>query len=577
MLLAALGSLDGCGVDSSMQPDDYMVPMRDGTRLHTRVWRPAGAGPHPSVLTRGYRPSHRNEDPERFVQAGYVFVGQATRGHGESGGANGVRDRFFYDAKDGYDTLTWIAAQDWSDGNIAMYGKSYWGTTQWLLAPEQHPNLKAIVPQNINADLWQCAYWCNGALSLAMTASGRAFEDADEDEISQMGWDSYFRHLPLISMDAVVSPADRETKGAAALWRDYVSHSTFDEYWKAISIHSHGDDGKYARIQVPVFLMAGWYDYYTGAAFNSYRMLNEVSQSPEVRIVVNPSDHLNRVVPGRDFGSHADKDEAGLAIRWLDHIMRGVDDGISEEPPISVFVMGENRWRHEETWPPRNAALKKFYFSNRDGDRFGELSEQPPGEESPSAYRYDPRDPVPTLGGNHSFIKARAADYIVAGPVDQRPNEQRHDVLVFSSEPLQSPVEVTGPVTVRLHASSSARDTDFVARLIDVYPDGRAVNLTEGVIRARFRESLWEPPRLLEPGEIHEYTIELQPTSNVFLRGHRIRVHITSSSFPLWDRNPNTGLEQGMYADLQVAQQTIFHDQARASHILLPVIESGGE
>jgi len=206
-----------------------------------------------------------------------------------------------------------------------------------------------------------------------------------------------------------------------------------------------------------------------------------------------------------------------------------------------------------------------------DGSKDGWLSPKPPGDEPPNAYTYDPDDPVPTLGGNHSSPQDNP-HIIRVGAVDQRPNEGRQDVLTFTTPPLQEDTEVTGPVEVKLYAASSAKDTDFIARLIDVYPDGTAYNLTEGNIRARFRESIWGPPKLLVPGQIYEYTIELLPTSNVFLKGHRIRVHVTSSNFPLYDRNPNTGHEQGLDAEWQVAHQTVYHDATRPSHILLPLI-----
>jgi putative CocE/NonD family hydrolase len=204
--------------------------------------------------------------------------------------------------------------------------------------------------------------------------------------------------------------------------------------------------------------------------------------------------------------------------------------------------------------------------------RTGSLNTASPGDETPSSYTYDPQDPVPTLGGNHSVIDGHIKDMIRAGAVDQRPNENRPDVLIYTSEPLEQDVEVTGPIRINLFASSSAVDTDFTAKLIDVYPDGTAYNLTEGILRARFRRSLYEPPVLLTPNEIDEFTIHLHPTSNVFLTGHRIRLHVTSSNFPLWDRNPNTGHPQGMDAEIRVAHQTIYHDRNHPSHVVLPII-----
>jgi putative CocE/NonD family hydrolase len=264
----------------------------------------------------------------------------------------------------------------------------------------------------------------------------------------------------------------------------------------------------------------------------------------------------------------------GEAVRWLDYVIKGVDTKIAGESPIRLFVMGKNEWRFEDAWPVSRTQFTQYYFHITDGGRMGVLDTTAPGDETPTRYTYDPEDPVPSLGGNHSADARRNLDHFVRnGPVDQRPNENRDDLLVFSTSELEEDVEVIGPIEVVLYASSSAVDTDFVVRLINVYPDGIAFNLTEGIIRARFRKSLYEPPELMTPGEVYTFTITLYPTANVFLKGHRIRVHITSSGFPLWDRNPNTGHEQGMDAEIQVANQTVYHDEKYPSHIVLPIVE----
>lgn len=523
------------------------VPMRDGVRLHTRIWRPSGEGPFPVVLERGYG-SGFVPHADAFTRAGYAYVGQATRGHGNSEGAEGEDRRFFDDARDGYDTLDWVARQPWCDGSIAMYGKSYQAITQLLVAPERHPNLKAIIPQNAPPDVWARGYWCSGALSFAMTATGRALENREGYD-----WDSVLRFLPLIDLDLHV----RGTRNR--LWRDYVIHSTYDDYWKAISVRDKLD-----RITIPVYLMGGWYDYYAGEALDVWRQLASAGSGRDVRVVVSATDHLNRLVGERRL-TGGSKNELGLAIRWLDRVLKGAATVLGEEDPIQLFVMGVNEWRGEREWPLARTAFTPFYLHAD-----GALSSEPPGDGAPSTYAYDPADPVPTLGGSHSCLLD--IPNIAAGSVDQRANAERADVLVFDSAELDGDLEVTGPVSVKLFAASSAPDTDFVAMLIDVDPDGTAYNLGEGIIRARFRESIWDAPKLLEPGATYEYTIALAPTANVFRKGHRIRVHITSSNFPLWDRNPNTGHPQGMDAQMQTAQQTIFHDANHPSHILLPVI-----
>ena len=524
--------------------------MRDGAVLKTEISRP-GPGSYPVVLSRAYSSTFFG-DVVRFNQAGYVCVGQQTRGDGGSDGT-----RFIHDAQDGYDCIDWISEQSWCDGNVAMYGKSYWGATQWLAALEQHPNSKAIIPQTVNPDHWRYGYRAFGAVTLAMTAHGRAHPDSDP------GWDYYMR-LPLIDLDVIGKGEDDP------LWKAYISHSSFDDYWARISLRADGADGKYGRIRIPVYIMDGWYDYYSGASFEAYRNLCAVGATDEIRIIVNPTDHLNRIPGDRDFGPNAAKDEIGLAIRWLDHVIRGRETGVEDEPPIKIFVMGANEWRYSQEWPPAGTQVTKYYFSSPQGDREGILTTTTPGSESPTHYRYDPDDPCPTLGASHSWCWGNNP-LVPVGPYDQSSNGQREDVLVFRTPVLEADLEVVGPISIKLYASTDAVCTDFVGQLIDECPDGRCHNLIESIIRARFRESIYEPPKPLVPGRIYEYNLDLQVTANVFKRGHRIRVHLSSSMFPLWDRNPNTGHPIGKDTEVKVAHQTVYHDRLHPSHILLPV------
>ncbi len=556
--------MSACGQQSPQrQPPDLTthVTMRDGVRLETAIWKPSGDGPFPVILTRGYGVGFPR-DARRFNAAGYVYVGQSARGHA---GSEGEMRRFFPDADDGYDTLNWITRQPWCNGQIAMYGKSFWAATQWLVAVRQHPALKAIIPQNMNADIWQCGYRCNGALTLAMAATGRAYSRSDVGKIQRMGWQRYFRHLPLITLDSVagesVDPASRQ------LWKDYVRHDRFDDYWAAISIRGDGGDGKYRKIDIPVFLMGGWYDYYAGAAFTSFQQLQRLHPKVAHRIVIDPTSHLNEPVGDRDFGPDAVKDEVGLAIQWLDHVLRGESNALSDSPPVRVFTMGENRWHDYRHWPPEGS-LTRDYFLAPDGL----LATQRPKRVTRLQYRYDPHDPAPALGGNHSYIDEQARNVLRPGPVDQRPLENRPDVLLFKTPPLAEDVRVTGPVVARIHAATTAVDTDFVVRLIDILPDGTQYNLTEGILRGRFHRSVWGPPELLQPGRAYDFTIHLQPTSNLFRKGHRIAVQVTSSAFPLWDRNLNTGHQQGFDTHMVVARQTVFLGGDNASKISLTIL-----
>ena len=302
--------------------------------------------------------------------------------------------------------------------------------------------------------------------------------------------------------------------------------------------------------------MSGFRDYYSGAAFESYNALKALATSNEVRVRV------------ADIG-HSGAPDITETIRWLDYVLKGQDTGIKDEPPIKIEVR-EGKWRFENRWPLKRTRFTKFYFHSVDGSRKGTLNTTAPADEPPTTYICDPKDPVLTLGANGSHQSI--PELIEVGPVDQRPNENRQDVLVYTSVSLTTAIEVIGPVEVRLYATSSAKDTDFTIKLIDVYPDGRALNITEGIVRARFRKSIWEPPSLITPGRIYEYKIELLPVAIVFAKGHRIRVHLSSSSWPLWDRNQNTGRPIGLDTELQIAEQIIYHDGKHPSHIILPIV-----
>ena len=533
------------------------VNMRDGEPLNTRVWLPAGKGPFPVILERGYDPGI-DWHAERFAESGYVYVGQQCRGNLEGG-------MFRTDDVDGYDTIDWIVEQSWSNGDIAMYGRSFMAATQILTAPEHHPNLRAIVPQVINPSIWERGYWDHGALQLSHVARRIYRTKINPDMTHKIaehgGWDAFYRHLPLITLDTTVVGSENK------LWQEYVSHSEYGPYWSDISTHEKID-----QIEVPTYFHAGWYDNYPAALFRSFGRIKDAGKVDELRMHVGPTDHMGDVVGDRPFGDSAFQQQLEIAIRWLNYVVKGEVNGMADEPKITMFTMGVNEWRTADTWPPENAELTKFYLRS-DGPRHGSLSTELPGDETSSQYTYDPENPVPTLGGNHSGPQDHP-EIIRVGALDHRPNWDREDVLVFESPPLEQDTEITGSITATVFASSSAVDTDFLVRLLDVEPDGIAWNLTEGIIRARFRKGIYEPPVLLEPGEVFKYEIELLPTSNVFFNGHKIAVHITSSNFPMYDRNPNTGNEQGMDSELRVAHQTVFHDSDRPSHVTLPVVRN---
>jgi hypothetical protein len=470
-------------------------------------------------------------------------VGQQTRGNGGEDGS-----RFFPDDKDGYDCIRWIADQPWCNGKVAMWGGSFWGVTQWRAAVVQPPALKAIVPGYTSHAYcgWVNGYWNRGALHLKMTSQGRVFS-SDPNSVEE--WKAKLMFLPLIDMDKQISGREN------ILWNDYIKHSSCDDYWKTISM---ADGNRYEKIQIPVYIMVGWRDYYADSSFEAYNALKRIGLSPDVRIRV-------------DDGGHTGLPDFTETIRFLDQHLKGIDTGIQNEPPIKILVR-HGGWEQLDTWPPLGVRFTKYYLNSSGGGRAGTLATQSPGDESPTKCIYDPTNPVLTLGANGSHVYPEVPGLITDDSLDQRQNESRKDVLVFTSAPLSADTKIIGPIQALIHATSSAKDTDFVVRLIDVYPDGQALNITEGIVRARFRNGRASPPSLIIPGQIYEYTIELLPMAIVFQKGHRIRVHLTSSCFPLWDRNLNTGNPIGMDTEFQVARLAIYHDSEHPSHIVLPMI-----
>jgi putative CocE/NonD family hydrolase len=556
---------------------DVAAKMRDGTVLRANVYRPAGEGRWPVLLR---RTPYSKDAPDAFdveaARRGYVVITQDTRGRFKS---EGEWYPYRSEAEDGFDTIAWAAALPYVDGQVGLIGGSYHGFTQWAAATLQPPALKAMMPEVTWADPLKLFIYRGGAFRLGVAYyylnlgfdvlvrryrhDPAAHDEAvralrrEIDDLEPAG----YRSLPL----AHFAPVRRHDVGsvffdelAAPLDRDHPA-------WEPMTIV-----GKHERVQVPTCNIGGWYDPFIGDTLLHYQAMR--AQGRPTKLLIGPWTHgsttprvgeLNFGI-GSPRGSIDLKTSLGsLRLRWFDHWLKGIDTGIMAEPPIKLFVMGANVWRDEAEWPLARAVETPFYL--RQG---GQLNVEQPGAEEPDRYDYDPSDPVPNLAG--AF--AMAPEY-PHGPFDQRPIEARPDVLLYRTLPLERDTEVTGPIEVRLWAASSAPDTDFVARLVDVYPDGRSINLNEGIVRARYREfDRGEPPSLIEPGRPYEYAIDLFATSNVFKAGHRIGLQVTSSDFPRWDRNPNTGHAFGADAELRVAHQEILHDHAHPSHVRLPLI-----
>ncbi len=557
---------------------DLKATMRDGVRLSADVFLPRAGGKRPTVLLR--TPYESLHEPHIdwaawWARRGYAVVIQDCRGRFESEGT-------FYpyrdDGRDGHDTLEWISTQPWYDGTIGTSGRSYGGLFQWQLARYGSPYLTAMAPQVIMGDYFGDCHRQGGAVQWTLTGFATVIFSTSVSLIQRgathiFGNSSYYRHLPLVDFDV-------QTIGREVPWyRDWCAHTTYDDYWKALNT-----EDTLHRVAVPVVQQAAWYDPYTAAMLRTWSTLRQVGASERARdsakIYVIPwTHHLpeGSRLGDLDFGPGAYLDLRREDLRWFDYWLKGIDTGIMAEPPIKLFVMGENLWRHEHEWPLARTELTPYYLHSSGGANSaignGSLTPEPPGGEPPDRFDYDPDNPVPTLGGNNStwtWMKF-AAEPIYPGPIDQRPIERRDDVLVYTSPRLDRDLEVTGPLEAVLYAASSAPDTDFTAKLVDVYPDGRAIHLSEGILRARHRHSL-ESVEFLEPGEVAEYRIQMAPTSNVFFAGHCLRLEIASSNFPRFDRNLNTG--EGIFTGTrrQTAHQTVLHDARYPSHVVLPVI-----
>lgn len=545
---------------------NIQIAMRDGVLLATTVYLPLAEGPSPVVLVRTAYNRSGFYDPY-YPRHGMALVVQDCRGRY---GSQGEHYPFISEADDGYDTLEWIGQQPWCNSQVGMYGDSYLAATQFAAARSGSPLLRALAPRFMAGDCWKRAYYVDGVFSLALTWSWLCFEVAgrtsDASTMPLLKVAEVLRTLPIAALD------EASGVGRVPAYRDYVEHSHYDALWQALSIRAD-----YPLYRMPVLFVGGWYDNYPQEAVVNYLGVRDHTPTPEQgashRLLIGPWTHgiNSRSILGEiDFGEAA-LAENDATQRWLDCILHGREPSEFQAAPIRLFVMGINRWRDEYEWPLARTRYVNYYL--RAG---GQLSPTPPSkDELPGHYSYDPADPVLTLGGNHSVGPYNPGLYELAkpGPYDQCPTEGRADVLVYTSDPLLQDTEVTGPVRLTLWASSSALDTDFVARLTDVYPDGRSINITEGVIRARFREDVWGAPRLLEPGAVYAFNIDLQVTSNVFMQSHRIRLDITSSNFPLWDRNLNTGNDPGSDTQMVVARQTIYHTSARPSHLVLPIID----
>ncbi|TAL37007.1 MAG: CocE/NonD family hydrolase [Spirochaetes bacterium] len=541
-----------------------MVPVRDGVKLAADLYRPDAPGKFPVILIR--TPYGKENAAHKysfagglFASQGYVVVVQDTRGKYASEGT-------FYpytdDARDGYDTVEWAGTREWSTGAVGMYGFSYWGSTQWIAAAERNAHLKAIVPIMTSQNIYR--RWIYDGIFHIADVLAWHYENAPRAGRStdRVDWNKALRHLPLVE-------ADNALGENIPAYDDWITHPVPGPYWDRVNV-----DTKAGRMTAPALIIDGWYDYYLDLAAADYHRMRTAGGSPEARrsmLLIGPWTHTaTSKFDDVNFGGGASfMKQVKTIIRWFDFHLKGKDDGISREKPVRYFVMGKNEWRDADEWPPRNAR-QASWFLHSGGDANtakgnGLLSPDAPGVEKPDMYTYDPDNPVPTVGGTSIYAGLRA------GPANQASVEARPDVLVYTTPPLDADTEVTGPVKLELYASSSAADTDFSAQLADVRPDGTSINIKAAVVRARYRDS-FENPALMEKGKAYRFTIEIGAVSNVFLKGHRIRLQVSSSNFPEFGRNLNSGEDTGKGVKVVKADQQVFHDRVRPSRMILPVM-----
>ncbi len=532
---------------------DVSVPMRDGVRLSTDIRCPAGPGPFPTLI---YRTPYNNQgfavdDP--YLASGYAVVKQDCRGRFDS---EGVFDPF-REAADGADTAAWVRAQPWCDGRLGFFGNSYCATTQLTAAWSRPAGLRAMTPVVMGCDLFKDLLYYNGVFNLSLAfAWGAAMAGRTVQGLETTDLQAVFRHLPLDTMDVAAG-------FHLPFLHEWLAHPVYDDYWAQASVERH-----YADFDVPALHAGGWYDFYPEGTLRNFLGLRRWG-GPAARraqkLIMGPWPHGlgGRTLGAMDFGEAAAVAMEPIYKRWLDRWVRDEPNGIDREPAVRIFVMGVNAWREDDEWPPREAEPRAYYLASEGDARTaagtGRLVEK---AGAPSAardgYVYDPADPVPTLGGNTYAAPA--------GPTDHAPIEARSDVLVYSGPVLERPVTVIGFVSATLFISSDAPDTDFVARLCDVYPDGRSIILCDGIARARFREG-WDREVFLAPGSVYEIEVPMGATANVFLPGHRLRLEVTSSCFPRFARNLNTGEPAATGVRMRPARQTLWHTPDHPSRL----------
>jgi putative CocE/NonD family hydrolase len=560
LLIAAVTS---ARAEITVRPD-VMVAMPDGVSLATDVYLPEATGAFPVVFSRSPYDKRQFKtylaDP--LARAGYAVVMQDVRG---MGGSDGMFVPFVYEKQDGLETLNWIAEQPWCNGRIGMWGPSYVGFCALIVSTEGHPNLEAVV----NVSGWgntQEMVAPGGAMHLQMglpwTLSGQI---RGQGSLRDIDWPTAFRHVPVTDIPRSIGISSEAWEGSVRLFSGDALARTA------------GMAGRYDGVTAPTLHLTGWYDFVARHALDAYEGVDAATETPQ-KLIVGPWRHDQQwgdetVVGDADFGAKSIMgihNVIALSQRWFDRWLRDDLNGIAAEKPVRLFVMGVNDWREFDQWPPRRVEFRKWYFTSRSGangpDGDGRLTPKAPTATSRDTFVFDPMDPVPTTGGANSHFFMRTL-----GVRDQRPVQQRPDVLVYTSAPLESDLTIIGPLRAVIHASTEGRATDFTAKLCAVRPDGYAAIIEDGIRRGP-DPLAGADTSLTEPGRVYRYTIDLGGTGIRIAKGSRLRVEISSSNFPKYSRNPNTGEEPESASRFETVTQTIVHAPDQPSYIALPVL-----
>jgi len=558
--------------DSVAVERDVPAKMRDGITLKADIYRPKGDGKYPVLLQRTPYDKRWTEGFARKAAArGYIVVLQDVRGRFTS---EGEWYPFRHESQDGYDTIEWAATLPQANGRVGMFGGSYVGATQMLAAIASPPHLAGIAPFVTASNYHENWTYQGGVFEQWFNQSwttGLAENTLDRSVWKNSNALLWKDTLPLDAYPVLALP---DPKTLAPYYADWLAHPSYDDYWKAVSLEEN-----YAHIQVPCLHIAAWYDIFLGGSLRNYELLKTRAGSEAARngqrLLVEIGGHSGgsdqKKIGDVDFGPQAPYDNDEVVLKWYDFLLKGEQNEFAGKKRARIFVMGKNEWRDEDDWPLARAKTTK-YFLHSDGKAngsagTGQLGVESPAKEAADSFVYDPANAVPTTGGPLCCDPS----HLATGPRDQRTVEERKDVLVYTTPAFTKDTEVTGSISLDLFAASSAKDTDFTAKLVDVWPDGFAQNLTEGILRVRYRNSM-ERPEPGKPGEVYHLALDLWATSNVFLPGHRLRLEISSSNFPRFARNLNTGGDSATSPHVATATNTIYHDKEHPSALVLPVV-----